>query len=155
MTTAVIHIFQPPEKQVWFSWWTEVATPIAFGPDGTLIDLGFESTLESGGGIVAQVEALRDLLQAASARATVDLIVSPVALDQLERAADGYERADGTTVPSDDPAPLAAAATLEASPGDRRLAARPAPRDAVRCSETPCIALRGPEHASRRALARG
>ena len=34
MTTAVIHIFQEPEKPVWFSWWTEVATPIAFGPDG-------------------------------------------------------------------------------------------------------------------------
>lgn len=113
MTTAVIHIFQPPEKRVWFSWWTEVATPIAFGPDGTLIDLGYESTLESGGGIVAQVEALRDLLQAPPARAAIDLIVSPVALDQLERAADGYERADGTTVPSDDPAPVAAAATLE------------------------------------------
>jgi hypothetical protein len=125
MTTAVIHIFQPPEKRVWFSWWTEVATPIAFGPDGTLIDLGFESTLESGGGIVAQVEALRDLLQAASASATVDLIVSPVALDQLERAADGYERADGTTVPSDDPAPLAAAATLERL---REIAASPLAR---------------------------
>ena len=125
MTTAVIHIFQPPEKPVWFSWWTEVATPIAFGPDGTLIDLGFESTLESGGGIVAQVEALRDLLQAASASATVDLIVSPVALDQLERAADGYERADGTTVPSDDPAPLAAAATLERL---REIAASPLAR---------------------------
>ena len=125
MTTAVIHIFQPPEKPIWFSWWTEVATPIAFGPDGTLIDFGFESTLETGGGIVAQVEALRDLLQAASARANVDLIVSPVALDQLERAADGYERSDGTTVPSDDPAPLAAAVTLERL---REIAASPLTR---------------------------
>ncbi len=125
MTTAVIHILQPPEKPVWFSWWTEVATPIAFGPAGTLIDLGFESTLESGGGIVAQVEALRDLLEAAPARATVDLIVSPVALDQLERAADGYERADGTTARSDDAAPLAAAATLERL---REIAASPLAR---------------------------
>ena len=125
MTTAAIHIFRPPEKRVWFSWWTEVATPIAFGPDGTLIDLGFESTLESGGGIVAQVEALRDLLQAAPASAAVDLIVSPVALDQLERAADGYERGDGTMVPSDDPAPLAAAATLERL---REIAASPLAR---------------------------
>jgi hypothetical protein len=125
MTTAVIHIFQPPEKPVWFSWWTEVATPIAFGPDGTLIDLGFESTLESGGGIVAQVEALRDLLQAAPTGATVDLIVSPVALDQLERAADGYERADGTMVRSEDAAPLAAAATLERL---REIAASPLAR---------------------------
>ena len=125
MTTAVIHIFQPPEKPVWFSWWTEIATPIAFGPHGTLIDLGFEATLESGSGIVAQVEALRDLLQAAPARATVDLIVSPVALDQLERAAAGYERSDGTTVGSDDAAPLAAAATLERL---REIAASPLAR---------------------------
>ncbi len=126
MNSAVIHLFQiPPQKPVWFSWWTEVATPIAFGPDGTLIDLGFESSLESGGGIVAQVKAIRDLLEAALPRAAVDLIVSPVALDQLERAADGYERPDGTTVPSDDPAPLAAAATLERL---REIAASPLAR---------------------------
>jgi hypothetical protein len=125
MVTAVIHIFQPPQKRVWFSWWTEIATPIAFGPDGALIDLGFESSLESGTGIVAQVEALRDLLQSASPAAAVDVIVSPVALDQLERAADGYQRADGTTVPSDDPAPLAAAGTLERL---REIAASPLAR---------------------------
>jgi hypothetical protein len=126
MNSAVIHIFQlPPQKPVWFSWWTEVATPIAFGPDGTLIDLGFESSLESGSGIVAQVKAIRDLLEAALPRAAVDLIVSPVALDQLERAADGYERPDGTTVRSDDPAPQAAAATLERL---REIAASPLAR---------------------------
>jgi hypothetical protein len=126
MTTAVIHIFQdPPQKPVLFSWWTEVSTPIAFGPNGTSIDLGFESSLESGGGIVAQVKALRDLLEAGPPRAAVDLIVSPVALDQLERAADGYERPDGTMVPRDDPAPLAAAATLERL---REIAASPLAR---------------------------
>ena len=113
MVTAVIHIFQPPQKRVWFSWWTEVTTPIAFGPDDALIDLGFESTLESGTGVVAQVKALSDLLQTAPPRAAVDIIIAPVALDQLERAADGYQRTDGTTVPRNDPAPLAAAETLE------------------------------------------
>jgi hypothetical protein len=126
LTTVVIHIFQdPPQKPVWFSWWTEIATPIAFGPDDTLIDLGFESALESGSGIVAQVKAIRDLLEAALPRTAVDLIVSPVALDQLERAADGYERPDGTTVAIDDPAPLAAAATLDRL---REIAASPLAR---------------------------
>jgi len=112
MTTAVIHIFQDPQKRVSFSWWTELATPIAFGPDGAMIDDGYEATLASGGGIVAQVEALRDLLQRETPRTAMDLVISPVALDQLERAADGYERSDGTSVPSDAPAPQAARETL-------------------------------------------
>jgi hypothetical protein len=113
LTTAVIHIFQdPPQKPVWFSWWTEIATPIAFGPDGTLVDAGFEDTLATGGGIVAQVEALRTLLRADQPGTALDLIVSPVALGQLEQAADGYERSDGTTVGSDARAPRAAQETL-------------------------------------------
>jgi hypothetical protein len=112
MTTAVIHVIRDPLKRVWFSWWTEVATPIAFGPDGTMIDAGWEATLASGGGIVSQVEALHDLLRADRSGIALDLIVSPVALDQLERAAAGYERSDGTSVPSDAPAPQAARETL-------------------------------------------
>jgi hypothetical protein len=113
MTTAVIHLVQDPQKPVLFSWWTEVTAPVAFGPDGTMIDRGFEGALASGGGIVAQVEAIHDLLQVASSGAALDLIVAPVALDQLERAADGYERRDGTSVPPDAPAARAAADTLE------------------------------------------
>ena len=112
MTTALIHIFQDPVKPLLFSWWTEIATPIAFGPDGRLIDRGFETTLASGGGVVAQVEALSDLLRAGAPGTAFDVIVSPVALDQLERAADGYERSDGTSVPAEAPAARAADATL-------------------------------------------
>jgi hypothetical protein len=113
MTTAVIHIVQDPEKPVLFSWWTEVTTPIAFGPDGTLIDRGFEDALASGGGIVAQVEAIHELLRVDDPGVAVDLVIAPIALDQLERIADGYERPDGTSVPGDAPAPRAAADTLE------------------------------------------
>ncbi len=114
MTTAVIHIFQdPPLAPVHFSWWTEVASPVAFGPDGTLIDPGFEAALGSGGGIVAQVEAIAHLLTAPDQEAAVDLIVAPIALDQLRRASDGYERRDGSTAKAGDPAPVAAAETLD------------------------------------------
>lgn len=112
MTTAVIHIFQRPLAPVWFSWWTEVASPVAFGPDGTLIDPGFESALGSGGGIVAQVEAIAHLLTVPDAEA-VDLMVAPIALEQLRRASDGYERRDGSTARAGDPAPVAAAETLD------------------------------------------
>jgi hypothetical protein len=125
MTTAVIHVFQPPLKPVPFSWWTELATPIAFGPDGRLIDAGFEATLASRSGIVAQVEALRDLLRDAPSGTALDLVISPIALDQLERAADGYERSDRTEVASNAPAPLAAQETLERI---REIAASPQAR---------------------------
>jgi hypothetical protein len=113
VTTAAIHIFQPPQKPVWFSWWTEVATPVAFGPDGALIDPGFEAALGSHGGVAAQVEVLADLLRVSPAGAPIDVIVSPAALDQLRQAEDGYVRSDGTSVPADAPAPEAAAETLD------------------------------------------
>jgi hypothetical protein len=113
LTTAAIHFFQDPQRRVWFSWWTEVATPVAFGPDGTLIDGGFEAVLRSHGGVVAQVEALADLSRVDPAGTPIDVIVSPAALDQLRQAEDGYVRRDGTSVPADDPAPQAAAETLD------------------------------------------
>jgi hypothetical protein len=114
LTTAAIHLVQvPPEQPVFFSWWTEIAAPVAFGPDGTLIDRGFEDTLATGGGVVAQVAAIADLVADPDAGpAAVDLIVSPAALDQLRQAADGYRRSDGQTVGVDAAAPSAAASTL-------------------------------------------
>ena len=80
---------------------------------------------QSGGGIVAQVEALRDLLRSAPSGTALDLVISPIALDQLERAADGYERSDGTEVARDAPAPRAAQETLERI---REIAASPQAR---------------------------
>jgi len=101
ITTAAIHIFQTPRKPVLFSWWTEVATPVAFGPHGTLIDPGFEETLRSRSGVVAQVDAIADLLRTDRSGTPVDVVISPAALDQLRQARDGYERSDGTPVPAD------------------------------------------------------
>jgi uncharacterized protein DUF6049 len=99
VTTAAIHIFQDPQKRVLFSWWTEVATPVAFGPDGTLIDPGFEEMLQSRSGVVAQVDAMAHLLRTDRSGTPVDAVISPAALDQLRQAEDGYERSDGTSVP--------------------------------------------------------
>ena len=113
VTTAAIHIFQPPRKPVLFSWWTEVATPVAFGPDGTLIDPGFEEALQSRSGVVAQVDAIAHLLRADRSGPPVDVVVSPAALDQLRQAEDGYQRSDGTSVPADAFAPRVANQTLE------------------------------------------
>ena len=113
VTTAAINIAQDPQRPVLFSWWTEVATPVAFGPDGKLIDPGFEEMLGSRSGVVAQVDAIHDLLRTDHSGTPVDVVVSPAALDQLRQAGDGYERADGTTVAADGFAPSVAAQTLE------------------------------------------
>jgi hypothetical protein len=124
VTTAAIHISQPPRKPVLFSWWTEVATPVAFGPDGRMIDPGFEAVLQSRGGVVAQVDAIAHLLRT-DPGTPVDVVISPAALDQLRQARDGYERSDGTPVAADAPAPRAADETLAklveiaAAPGAR------------------------------------
>ena len=102
ITTAAIHIARPPEQPVLFSWWTEIATPVAFGPDGTMVDAGFEDALASGGSLVAQVEAIANLLRT-QADVAIDLVVSPAALDQLRMAADGYVESDGDEVPARTP----------------------------------------------------
>jgi hypothetical protein len=139
VTTAAIHIAQEPQQRVLFSWWADVDEAVAFGPNGALIGsrFEFEKDLETGGGIVAQVEAIADLVAAGNdadadpeEAPLVDVVVSPAALDQLAQAADGYRRTDGTTVPPEDPAPVAAADTLErlrqiAEDGDVRLHAMP------------------------------
>jgi len=134
ITTAAIHIVRTPQQRVLFSWWTEVATPVAFGPDGTLVDPGFEAVLESRGGLVAQVEAIADML-AGPPGGALDVVVSPAALDQLRQAERGYERSDGTSVPEDAPVPRIAGETLDrlreiAADPDVRLHAMPfaAPR---------------------------
>jgi hypothetical protein len=113
LTTAAIHIARDPQSPVLFSWWTEIASPVAFAPDGTMIDAGFEAILEARGGIVAQVEAMADLLAQRRSRAAFDLIVSPAALDQLRQASDGYERSDGETIEESDLVPRISAETLE------------------------------------------
>jgi hypothetical protein len=113
LTTVAIHITQPPQRRILFSWWTEIASPVAFGPDGTLVDIGFEAILEAGGGIVAQIRAIADLLAQPRSRAAFDLIVSPAALDQLRQAADGYERSDGQVVAESEVVPRISAETLD------------------------------------------
>jgi hypothetical protein len=134
VNTAAIHITQTPRSPVLLSWWTEVATPLAFGPDGRLIDRGFEEALRSRGGVVAQVEALTVMLRGRS-DVPIDVIISPATLDQLRQAEDGYERSDGTSVPEDALAPRMAAETLDrlreiAGSSEARLHAMPfaAPR---------------------------
>ena len=113
LTTAAVHIARKPQQRVKFSWWTEIATPVVFAPDGIMIDPGFEATLEARGGIVAQVAAISDLLETRRSKAAFDVIISPAALDQLRQASDGYERSDGERIQERDEVPLIAAEVLD------------------------------------------
>jgi hypothetical protein len=112
VTTAAIHIARQPQEPVLFSSWTEIASPIAFSPEGVMIDERFEDSLEAEEGIVAQVRAISELLADSDRLTSIDVVVSPAALDQLRQAADGYQREGGGRVPEDAPVPGVAAATL-------------------------------------------
>ncbi|HEX6400693.1 MAG TPA: DUF6049 family protein [Actinomycetota bacterium] len=128
LTTAAIHVVREPLARVSLSWWTEIDVPIAFRPDGALVDPAFEQVLAESRGVVAQVGALAGLVDndRPDDRVRLDVVVSPVALEQLELAADGYLRlSDGTRATDQDPAPQAAANTLRLL---RDLAASPAVR---------------------------
>jgi hypothetical protein len=114
MNTALIHLAREPERPMQLAWWTEVAGPIAFGPDGRLFDRSLEEAVAPGGSLGAQSAALARLAQARSLRADFDVVIEPSLLDQLDQMAAGYERADGSTVASDQ-APATDAATVLAS----------------------------------------
>lgn len=112
VTTAAIHIARQPQEPVLFSSWTEIAAPVAFSPEGVMIDDRFEDALEAEEGIAAQVRAIADLVADADRLTSMDVVVSPAALDQLRQAADGYQREGGGRVSEDARVPGVAAATL-------------------------------------------
>ena len=88
-----------PEQPLQLAWWTEVSGPIAFGPDGRLSDTSLEAAVAPDGALAMQADALLRMDEDPDLRSTIDLVVEPLLLDQLDRMADGYERSDGTTVP--------------------------------------------------------
>ncbi|HET9722952.1 MAG TPA: DUF6049 family protein [Actinomycetota bacterium] len=112
--TPVIYLVREPELPLALSWTFVLHHPIAFRPDGVFTSTSLEDDLAPGGGIRGLSKALAEL---ASASATpVDIAVSPVLLQQLQRMRDGYAvEADGDLreVPAEGPGASAAAQTLE------------------------------------------
>jgi hypothetical protein len=95
--TPVIFLVRLPEVPLLVSTTIELTAPPALDPDGRLVDTGFEASIAPTGSLAAQVAAL-DRLAGGTQVSPVDLVIQPTLLDQLTRMADGYERADGTTV---------------------------------------------------------
>ena len=96
--SAVIYLVRRPEAPLLVSTTMELTGPIAFAPDGRFTDPTLESAIAPDGTLRAEVASLDRMV--AESSAVVDLVVEPALLDQLNRMADGYERADGTTVKS-------------------------------------------------------
>jgi hypothetical protein len=98
LNTALIHLVRTPERPMRLSWWTEITGPIAFGPDGRLSDPSLEASVAPEGALGAQTAALQRLVDDPGLQGPLDIAVEPALLDQLERMAGGYERADGSVV---------------------------------------------------------
>ena len=97
-TTPVLYLVRQPERPVLFSWWTELAAPVVFAPDGRLQDPTFEAALASGGSLAAPVDALRAMEAQVGQPDPIDVVIEPSLLDQVGRMAQGYTAVDGTQV---------------------------------------------------------
>jgi Family of unknown function (DUF6049) len=98
INTAMIHLVRVPEAPMRLAWWTEVAGPIAFGPDGRLSDRSFEDAMTPAGSLGGQAAALRHIAEDPDLGVPLDIAIQPAVLDQLQRMAEGYERTDGSVV---------------------------------------------------------
>jgi hypothetical protein len=106
--TPVLFIFQTPLVPLSLAWTIELAPPITFGPDGWFDDATMELAIAPGGTIAERVASLRIL---ADARTPVDVALSPVLVDTLQRMAKGY-RVDGRQVAAGHGGAAAAQQTL-------------------------------------------
>jgi uncharacterized protein DUF6049 len=97
--TAVIFLVRDPEVPLLISTTIELTAPIAFDPNGMLVDPAFEASVAPTGSLGAEVSALARLARGQQV-SPVDLVVQPSLLDELSRMADGYERSDGSRVPA-------------------------------------------------------
>lgn len=97
-TTPVLYLVRQPERPVPFSWWTELAAPVVFAPDGRLQDPTFEAALAPGGSLAAPVDALRAMEAQVGRPDPIDVVIEPSLLDQVGRMAQGYTTVDGTQV---------------------------------------------------------
>lgn len=113
LATAVIHLWQTPERPVLFNLSAEMTAPLALDPQGRLSDPGFVAAISPVGNLGAQAQALRDVATAPAADDPIDLVIQPSLVEQATRAAAGYTGPDGTPVPAGQDGAAAATAFLQ------------------------------------------
>jgi hypothetical protein len=89
LRSAAIFLVRDPEQPLSLSWTFVLHHPIEFGPDGAFTSSALETALEPGGVLAAQIQALLQLSSDATLP-PVDVAISPVLLDQLDRMRGGY-----------------------------------------------------------------
>lgn len=112
--TPVVYLVREPLVPLASSWTFVLHHPIAFRPDGVFTSTSLEEELAPGGRIRGLSKALVGL--ARTSATPIDVVVSPVLLQQLLRMRDGYAvEADGTVqeVPPEGAGASAAGETLE------------------------------------------
>jgi hypothetical protein len=101
LNTPLVTVVRRPEVPLRTAWWMELAAPPAFDPTGVLVDRSFEAAIAPEGWIGSEIEALRRIVTDPARHVQVDVAIEPAVIDQLERMAQGYPRADGTKVAAD------------------------------------------------------
>jgi hypothetical protein len=112
--TPVIFLVKEPETPLRSSWTFVLAEPIDFRPDGVFTTPSLEQALAPGGRLAGQIHALAALAED-PATTPVDVVVSPLLLNQLVRMRDGYTVTDlgvDRVVPAGEAGAAAAAAAL-------------------------------------------
>jgi hypothetical protein len=122
LDTPLVHLVRTPEVPLRLAWWAEFDAPIAFDPQGRLTDPRLEEAVSPGGALAEQVDAIGDAIVRAPDADPFDLVITPAVLDELERMADGFERANGEVVAAEDPPATDATALLDSL---REIAADP------------------------------
>jgi hypothetical protein len=89
LRTPMIFLGERPEVPLNLAWTWVLSAPIEFGPEGEFVAGTLEGDLAPGGRLDALVDALRLVGQK-----QVDVALSPVLIDQLQRMAHGYRVAD-------------------------------------------------------------
>jgi hypothetical protein len=115
LTTPVLYFIRRPEAPMLLSSWIELAPPIAFGPDGRLVDTGFPDALAPQGQLGAPIAALNGVLGRlhSADQFPMSLVVEPALVEQAQRAAGGYTLTDGTVVPKGTDGAASAAGFLD------------------------------------------
>ena len=111
LRSAALFFVRKPLLPLSFAWTIQLAPPPALGSGGSLTDPAFATSLAHGGSLHAEIDALGTL---ADRGVPVDLVVSPLFLDELARMADGYTVAGGGSVPAGQGGAADARAALDA-----------------------------------------
>ena len=91
LRTPMVFLTEPPQTPLHLSWTWVLSEPLSFGPDGVFEPGPIEGDIAPGGRISAMVAAMD-----AGTPASLDLAISPVLAEELERMAAGYRVRDAS-----------------------------------------------------------